>query len=78
MVRQLRGRRGRTGEDYQAYLTGLAHCVGHCHPDARRSSVRLDRKRKKTTSNQDWRSPFVSVADFREGFKTAEEAVFFL
>ena len=45
-----------TGEDYQAYLTGLAQASGIATP-TRDDLARLDRKRKKTTSNKDWRSP---------------------
>ena len=58
-----------TGEDYQAYLTGLAQASGIATP-TRDDLARLDRKRKKTTSNQDWRSPVdpdAKVAKMKDG-----------
>lgn len=48
-------RRG-SGEDYKSYLKGLAKKAGYENPtdeDARR----LDRTRKKRTSNKEWKSP---------------------
>jgi len=45
-----------TGESYEAFLTGLAQASGVETP-TREELVRLDRKRKKKTSNKDWKSP---------------------
>jgi transposase len=45
-----------TGESYQAFLTRLAHASGIKTP-TREALARLDRKRKKKTSNKDWMSP---------------------
>jgi transposase len=45
-----------TGESYQAFLTRLAEASGIKTP-TREALVRLDRKRKKKTSNKDWTSP---------------------
>jgi transposase len=45
-----------TGESYQAFLTRLAEASGIKTP-AREALARLDRKRKKRTSNTDWTSP---------------------
>ena len=45
-----------TGESYQAFLTRLANASGIKTP-TREALARLDRKRKKKTSNKDWRSP---------------------
>src|SRR5215212_2033960 len=45
-----------TGEGYQAFLTGLAKASGIETP-TRDDLARLDRKRKKKTSNKDWTSP---------------------
>src|SRR5207245_9797299 len=45
-----------TGESYQAFLTGLAEASGIKTP-TREALARLDRKRKKKTSNKDWTSP---------------------
>ena len=45
-----------TGESYQAFLTGLAQASGIETP-TREDLARLDRKRKKKTSNKDWTSP---------------------
>jgi transposase len=45
-----------TGESYDEFLTGLAKASGIETP-TREDLVRLDRKRKKRTSNQDWKSP---------------------
>ncbi len=58
-----------TGEDYQAYLTGLAQASGIATP-TRDDLARLDRKRKKTPSNKDWRSPVdpdAKVAKMKDG-----------
>jgi transposase len=45
-----------TGEGYQEFLTGLANASGIETP-TRDDLARLDRKRKKKTSNKDWTSP---------------------
>ena len=45
-----------TGEGYQEFLTGLANASGIETP-TRDDLARLDRKRKKKTSNTDWTSP---------------------
>jgi len=45
-----------TGEGYQAFLTGLANASGIETP-TRDDLARLDRKRKKKTSNTDWTNP---------------------
>jgi transposase len=45
-----------TGDGYQAFLTGLAKASGIETP-TRDDLARLDRKRKKKTSNTDWTSP---------------------
>jgi transposase len=45
-----------TGESYQAFLTGLAQASGIETP-TRDDLARLDRKRKKKTSNKDWTNP---------------------
>src|SRR5713226_8112936 len=45
-----------TGESYQAFLTRLAETSGIKTP-AREALARLDRKRKKKTSNTDWTNP---------------------
>jgi len=45
-----------TGESYQAFLTRLADASGIKTP-TRDALARLDRKRKKKTSNKDWTSP---------------------
>jgi transposase len=45
-----------TGESYQAFLTRLAEASGIKTP-TREALARLDRKRKKKTSNKDWASP---------------------
>ena len=45
-----------TGEGYQEFLTGLAKASGIETP-TRDDLARLDRKRKKKTSNRDWTSP---------------------
>ena len=46
-----------TGETYQEFLTRLATGVGHRDADAGRTLARLDRKRKKKGSNDDWTHP---------------------
>ena len=61
--------RRETGEDFQAYLTGLAQASGIATP-TRDDLARLNRKRKKTTSNKDWRSPVdpdAKVAKMKDG-----------
>ena len=45
-----------TGDSYQEFLTGLAKASGIDTP-TREDLARLDRKRKKKTSNKDWTSP---------------------
>ena len=58
-----------TGEDYQAYLTRLAAASGIKTP-TREVLARFDRKRKKKTSNKDWRSPTdpdAKVAKMKDG-----------
>ena len=45
-----------SGESYQAFLTGLAKASGIETP-TREALARLDRKRKKKTSNTDWAHP---------------------
>jgi transposase len=45
-----------TGDSYQAFLTQLAAASGIKTP-TREALARLDRKRKKKTSNKDWTSP---------------------
>jgi transposase len=45
-----------TGESYMAYLQRLAEAEGIDVPDTA-SLLRMDRKRKKKTSNEDWNSP---------------------
>src|SRR5580692_1295187 len=45
-----------TGESYEEFLTGLAKASGIETP-TREDLARLDRKRKKRTSNQEWKSP---------------------
>ena len=45
-----------TGESYQAFLAGLATASGIETP-TRADLARLDRKRKKKTSNTDWTNP---------------------
>ena len=58
-----------TGEDYQAYLTRLAAASGIKTP-TREVLARFDRKRKKRTSNKNWRSPSdpdAKVAKMKDG-----------
>src|SRR6202162_5160686 len=45
-----------TGESYEDFLRGLAKASGMETP-TREDLARLDRKRKKRTSNQEWKSP---------------------
>ena len=45
-----------TGESYEEFLTGLAKASGIDTP-TREQLARMDRKRKKRTSNQEWKSP---------------------
>ena len=45
-----------TGESYQAFLTGLATASGIETP-TREDLARVDKKRKKKTSNKEWTSP---------------------
>jgi transposase len=45
-----------TGESYEEFLRGLAKASGIETP-TREELVRLDRKRKKRTSNREWKSP---------------------
>src|SRR5580692_1661794 len=45
-----------TGESYEEFLRGLAKASGIETP-SREDLARLDRKRKKRTSNKEWRSP---------------------
>lgn len=45
-----------TGESYEEFLTGLARASGIATP-TREQLARLDRKRKKRTSNKEWKSP---------------------
>ena len=45
-----------TGESYEEFLRGLAKASGIETP-TREDLVRLDRKRKKRTSNKEWKSP---------------------
>jgi transposase len=58
-----------TGESYQAFLTGLAKTSGINTP-TRNDLARLDRKRKKKTSNTDWTNPHdpdAKVAKMKDG-----------
>jgi len=45
-----------TGQSYEAFVTALAQAEGIVEP-SREQLARFDRKRKKTTSNRDWRHP---------------------
>ena len=45
-----------TGESYEEFLVGLAKASGIATP-TREELARLDRKRKKRTSNKEWKSP---------------------
>src|SRR5450756_1760234 len=58
-----------TGESYEEFLRGLAKASGIETP-TREDLARLDRKRKKRTSNQEWRSPAdadARVAKMKDG-----------
>src|SRR6266481_5117941 len=58
-----------TAESYQAFLTGLAEASGIKTP-TREVLARLDRQRKKKTSNKDWTSPAdpdAKVAKMKDG-----------
>ena len=58
-----------TGESYHAFLTRLAEASGIKTP-TREALARLDRKRKKKTSNKDWTSPAdpdAKVAKMKDG-----------
>jgi transposase len=58
-----------TGETYQAFLTQLAKASGIETP-TREELARLDRKRKKKTSNKEWTNPFdpdAKVAKMKDG-----------
>src|SRR5260370_32205430 len=58
-----------TGESYQEFLTRLAKVSGIKTP-TREALARLDRKRKKKTSNKDWRHPWdpdAKVAKMNDG-----------
>jgi transposase len=58
-----------TGETYQEFLTRLAKTSGIETP-TRADLARLDRKRKKKTSNQDWTNPYdpdAKVAKMKDG-----------
>ncbi len=58
-----------TGESYQEFLTGLAQASGIATP-TREDLARLDRKRKKKTSNQDWQhpgDPDAKIAKMKDG-----------
>jgi transposase len=58
-----------SGESYQEFLTGLAKASGIETP-TREELARLDRKRKKSTSNQDWKHPWdpdAKIAKMKDG-----------
>jgi transposase len=58
-----------TEQSYQEFLSGLAQASGIETP-TREDLARLDRKRKKTTSNQDWKhrwDPDAKVAKMKDG-----------
>ena len=58
-----------TGESYQEFLTGLAKASGIDTP-TREDLARLDRTRKKKTSNKDWTNPYdpdAKVAKMKDG-----------
>jgi transposase len=58
-----------TGESYNEFLTGLAQASGIETP-TREELTRLDRKRKKRTSNKEWKSPVdedARVAKMKDG-----------
>jgi transposase len=58
-----------SGESYEEFLRGLAKASGIAMP-SREELARLDRKRKKRTSNKDWKSPAdedARVAKMKDG-----------
>jgi transposase len=58
-----------TGESYDEFLSGLAKASGIETP-TREDLARLDRKRRKRTSNEDWKSPSdgdARVAKMKDG-----------
>jgi transposase len=58
-----------TGQSYEAFLTALAEAEGMVEPN-REQLARFDRKRKKTTSNRDWKHPVDSdarIAKMKDG-----------
>src|SRR5271170_4101834 len=58
-----------TGESYQEFLTGLAQASGIKTP-TRADLARLDRKRRKKTSNKDWKHPWdpdAKIAKMKDG-----------
>jgi transposase len=58
-----------TGESYNQFLTGLAQASGIETP-TREELARLDRKRKKRTSNREWKSPIdedARIAKMKDG-----------
>jgi transposase len=58
-----------TGESYEEFLRGLAKASGIVTP-SREDLARLDRKRKKRTSNQEWKSPVdgdARIAKMKDG-----------
>src|SRR4030081_1334371 len=58
-----------TEESYQEFLTGLAKASG-IETHTREDLARLDRKRKKKTSNKDWKHPWdpdAKVAKMKDG-----------
>jgi transposase len=58
-----------SGESYNEFLTGLAKASGIATP-TREDLARLDRKRKKRTSNKEWKSPIdedARVAKMKDG-----------
>ena len=59
-----------TGESYQTFLTALAQASGIDTP-TREDLARLDRQRKKKTSNTDWRQPGDPRGEGREDERRA-------
>jgi transposase len=58
-----------TEESYQEFLSGLAQASGIATP-TREDLARLDRKRKKKTSNEDWKYPWdpdAKIAKMKDG-----------
>jgi transposase len=58
-----------TGESYQEFLTGLAQASGIATP-THADLARMDRKRKKKTSNQNWKypgDPDAKIAKMKDG-----------